>query len=255
MCLLLSFPLSSLIRIGDGGDSAADINRYAQQRIQQSIAECNSPASSSSPNSTLSRNTNASPNKRVLPTPTSAPGGGSLVAAATRGAAAQFAGTERGQNGGGPGGSGSGSNSSLEVAGVSVVTSSRLLLGSISRVLLLADRIVVKQLLATIHKVIMPMPFFRSRNTSVTVHCSLFTDLEFSFCLSSFVCVKVATSLAQLEQCASIGEFSREFASFGDSMVSLGYLSGDRLTVSTSNTLLRTSEYNTSTTTSTVYKV
>lgn len=180
MCLLLSFPLSSLIRVGDGGDSAADINRYAQQRIQQSIAECNSPASSSSPNSTLSRNTNASPNKRVLPTPTPAPGGGGLVAAATRGAAAQSAGTERGQNGGGPGGgpggSGSGSNSSLEVAGVSVVTSSRLLLGSISRVLLLADRIVVKQLLATIHKVIMPMPFFRSRNTSVTVHCSLISN-------------------------------------------------------------------------------
>lgn len=191
MCLLFSFPLSSFIRIGDGGDSAADINRYAQQRIQQSIAECNSPASSSSPNSTLSRNTNASPNKRVLPTPTSAPGGGSLVAAATRGAAAQSAGTERGQNGGGPGGgpggSGSGSNSSLEVAGVSVVTSSRLLLGSISRVLLLADRIVVKQLLATIHKVIipmLPMPFFRSRST-----CSLFTNLEFSFSLSSF-CVR-----------------------------------------------------------------
>ena len=132
--------------------AAADIHRYAQQRIQQSIAECNSPASSNSPNSTLSRN-NASPTKRVPPTPgVTLSSGGS----GARACAAQPPPPPSGSRNGG-GGSGTGSNSSLEATGVSVVASSRLLLGSISRVLLLADRIVVKQLLATIHKVRQPL--------------------------------------------------------------------------------------------------
>lgn len=75
----------------------------------------------------------------------------------------------------------------------SVTMSGRQLLSAICRVLLLADRVVIKQLVAAIDK--------------------------------------VAASLARLERCNSAVEFSREFATFGDSMVNLGYLSGDRQNV------------------------
>ncbi len=101
-------------------------------------------------------------------------------------------------------------------AGV-LVRAARQLLSSVTRVLLLADRVQVKQILKAQDKV------HTLAQTLLSSICTSFLSVGF---------VQVAYSLTRLENTNNFTEFVKIFTQFGGEMVDLAHRSGERQHVS-----------------------
>lgn len=91
-----------------------------------------------------------------------------------------------------------------------MVRAARALLGSVTRVLLLADIVVVKQLLLAKDRVSRPTPLVSS--------CSI----------NVFISLQISRTLGRLESVATFTEFVKAFSVFGAEMVELAHITGKK---------------------------
>ena len=100
-----------------------------------------------------------------------------------------------------------------------MVRSARLLLSAITRVLIIADKVVIRNVIAAKNQV----HVCRQKNKVLTKY--FFNPAVYNF-------QKVKQSLGSIEKCSTFTDFVKAFGLFGKDMIELARLSGERQSVS-----------------------
>ena len=113
-----------------------------------------------------------------------------------------------------------------------MVRAARCLLAAVTQVLLLADTVVVKQLLQAKDKVKFTFSIIRYLIHSIIqiylMNCFLYFLIDFNCNYKCLVVMQVSNTLTRLEGVNNFTEFVKAFSQFGSEMVDFAHVTGDR---------------------------